>query len=79
MEVLLKWWESTTSTFHLLIGEMMNTVEYIHWLYYIPIHDQRIYHVVDRDDILSVIAYFYGDDQVDTIMYDIILGRINYI
>ena len=34
---LLERWDSTMSTFHLLIGEMMITMEDIHHLYQLPI------------------------------------------
>jgi len=30
--------KSTTSTFHIPIGEMMITIKDIHYLYYLPIH-----------------------------------------
>lgn len=67
LAALLERWDSSTSTFHLLIGEMTIMVEDIHHLYHLPIHGQWIQHTFNRDDALSAIAYLYGANRVDTI------------
>jgi len=51
LAALLKRWKSTTSTFHLLIGEMTITMEDIHHLYCLPIYVQRIHNSIDREVI----------------------------
>lgn len=53
-------------------------MEYIHYLYWLPIHDHRIHHMFDRDDIFQTISYLYGADRVNTIMSKIIPGAIRY-
>lgn len=76
---LLKRWDSITSTFHILIGEMTIIVEDIHNLYFLPIYGQQIQHIVDMDDVRLAISYLYGPNKVDMIMYKISLGGIKYL
>lgn len=73
---LLYRWNARTSTFHILIGEMMIIIKDIHRLYHLPIHDQWIQHVVDHVGAFPMIAYLYGVDQVDIVSSEITYGGI---
>jgi len=79
MVAFLERWDSTTSTFHLLIGEMIITMEEIHHIYYFPSHGQRIQHIIDRNNIPTTIFYLYGVDRVNMIIFEINLGEIKYL
>ena len=68
---LLDRWDAKTCTFHLPTGEMTITVEDIYRLYQLPIHGQRIQHIVDRARALPAISYLYGVAQVNTIVSEI--------
>ena len=76
LATLLDRWDVVTCTFYLSTREMTIIVEDIHRLYRLPIHGQRILHVVDRAGALIVISYLYGATRVDTIMSEIISGGI---
>lgn len=66
---LLDRWDACTCTFHLLIKKMTIIVEDIHRLYRLPIHGQRIQHLVDKVGALLMISYLYGVDHVNTIIF----------
>lgn len=42
LDTLLERWDSMTSTFDLPIGEMIVTIEEIHRLYHLLVHDRRV-------------------------------------
>ena len=60
LAALLDRWDAVTCTFHLSTGEMTVIVEDIHRLYRLPVHGQRIQHLVDRIGALPAISYLYG-------------------